>query len=219
MILQLSAALEKLELDLRDSQKQQILAYINLLYKWNAAYNLSAIKDPAQMLIKHVFDCLSVVQPIYTQLSHNLSTTKQAILDVGSGAGLPGVVLAICLPDVEVTMLDAVQKKMTFVRQVIGELKLENAQAHGARIQDWKIKYPIITARAWTALGDIPELAGHCLEEKGVIAAMKGPRLPQEAESLPKGWFVQAVLDLQVPQLNEARTLALIMRDPVSVTS
>lgn len=219
MILQLSAALEKLELNLCDLQKAQILAYVKLLHKWNTAYNLSAIKDPEQMLVKHVFDCLSVVRPIYTQLTHNLSTAKQSVLDVGSGAGLPGIILAICLPDVEVTMLDAVQKKMTFVRQVIGELKLSNAQAHGARIQDWKIKYPIITARAWTALGDIPTLAGHCLDEKGVIAAMKGPRLQQEAETLPKGWFVQTILDLHVPELDEARTLALIVRDQEKLTS
>jgi 16S rRNA (guanine527-N7)-methyltransferase len=212
MLLQLDSALAKLNLILSDLQKSRILAYLALLHKWNAAYNLSAIKDPEQILVKHMFDCLAVVNPIHAQLINNLSTAKHAVLDVGSGAGLPGVILAICLPDVEVTMLDAVQKKMTFVRQVIGELKLSNAQAHGTRIQDWKIKYPVITARAWTALSDIPTLAGHCLEEGGIIAAMKGPRLGEEAQALQGGWVVQSVLNIQVPRLDDARTLAFIAR-------
>lgn len=210
---QLAFALNALNLDLSDKQTKQILQYLALLHKWNAAYNLSAIKDLQQMLIKHVFDCLTVVRPIYTQLTHNLSTEPSAVLDVGSGAGLPGVVLAICLPDVEVTMVDAVQKKMTFVRQVIGELKLNNAQAHATRIQDWSKQYPLVTARAWTALADIPALAGHCVVAGGVIAAMKGPRLTQEAQTLPQGWRVSEVLDLVVPQLAEARTLAFIKRN------
>lgn len=210
---QLARAVTDLGLILSKSQHQQIIQYLALLHKWNAAYNLSAIKNPEQMLVKHVFDCLAVVNPICAQLNHSLSTNPPSILDVGSGAGLPGIVLAICRPDVQVTMVDAVQKKMIFVRQVIAELQLNNAQAHGTRIQDWTRTYPIITARAWTALSDIPVLAGHCLAKEGVIAAMKGPRLSQEAQSLPQGWRINEVLDIHVPELDEARTLAFLARE------
>jgi 16S rRNA (guanine527-N7)-methyltransferase len=208
----LAQALAALGLVLSDAQQKQIIQYLALLHKWNAAYNLSAIKTPEQMLVKHVFDCLAVVDPICAQLKHSLSTAAPSLLDVGSGAGLPGVVLAICRPDIQITMVDAVQKKMVFVRQVIAELNLRNAQAHGVRIQDWTATYPLITARAWTALADIPLLAGHCLEKEGVFAAMKGPRLSLEAQTLPVGWQIKQVLDIQVPQLNEARTLAFISK-------
>ena len=212
MLTQLNEALALLHIALTDSQKKSLLDYLVLFAKWNAAYNLSAIKDPQQMLVKHLFDCLSVVKPIHAQLTHSLSTHGQNILDVGSGGGLPGLVLAICLPHVNVTMLDAVQKKMTFVRQVVAELGLANAQAHAVRIQDWQGEYPLITARAWTALADIPTLAGHCLAPGGSIAAMKGPRLGLESQTLPEGWRINSVQDLVVPQLHEARTLAFLVR-------
>lgn len=212
MLNQLNQALDTLGLPLDENQKTQLLAYLALLAKWNQAYNLSAIKDPQLMLVKHLFDCLAVVQPIHAQLTHNLSLSTHSLLDVGSGGGLPGIVLAICLPDVQVTMLDAVQKKMTFVRQAIAQLGLANAQAHAVRIQDWQQQYPLITARAWTALADIAQLAGHCLASGGTIVAMKGPRLTLESQTLPSGWRMTQVADVSVPQLNEARTLAYIQR-------
>jgi 16S rRNA (guanine527-N7)-methyltransferase len=109
-------------------------------------------------------------------------------------------------------MLDAVQKKISFVRQAIGTLALSNAQAHGIRIQDWQQTHSIITARAWTALADIPTLTGHCIAPNGRIVAMKGPRLAAEAETLPDGWCIERVLDIIVPQLTETRCLAMIKR-------
>jgi 16S rRNA (guanine527-N7)-methyltransferase len=218
LIGKIEAAASILELKLLSQQAQQLADYLTLLQKWNAAYNLSAIKEPEQLLVKHVFDCLAVVQPIHAQLTHSLSTMASretiapSILDVGSGAGLPGIVLAICLPQVQITMVDAVQKKMTFVRQAIGQLQLTNAQAHGTRIQDWQLTYPLVTARAWTALADIPALAGHCVAQGGSIAAMKGPRLAQEALGLTADWQLDRVEDIAVPQLNEPRTLAFLSR-------
>jgi 16S rRNA (guanine527-N7)-methyltransferase len=205
-----SAAL--LGLPLSAEQTQQLVDYLLLLHKWNAAYNLSALKALDDMLVKHLFDCLAVVRPIAALLTN---AEKPTILDVGTGAGLPGVVLAVCLPQVQVTMLDAVQKKVTFVRQAIGALRLHNAAAHGTRVQDWQQTHGVITARAWTALGDIPRLTAHCVAANGCIAAMKGPRLEVEAQALPTDWQLSQVTDIEVPLLSEARCLAVLRRKTV----
>jgi 16S rRNA (guanine527-N7)-methyltransferase len=205
----ISNAAKVLGLSLSDAQTQALTNYLALLHKWNAAYNLSALKSIDDMLVKHVFDCLAVVQPIAQRIA---AYEAKTLLDVGTGAGLPGIVLAVCLPQVQVTMLDAVQKKITFVRQAIGTLGLTNAQAHGIRIQDWQQSHSMITARAWTALADIPTLTGHSLAYGGCIAAMKGPRLAAEAETLPSDWLMTEVLEITVPQLLEARSLAILHR-------
>jgi 16S rRNA (guanine527-N7)-methyltransferase len=209
MLERLSNASHTLGLMLNDAQIQALGNYLALLHKWNTAYNLSALKSLDDMLVKHVFDCMAVVQPI----AHRMAPYEhKTILDVGTGAGLPGIVLAVCLPQVQVTMLDAVQKKIIFVRQAIGALGLTNAQAHGTRIQDWQQQHSMITARAWTALADIPTLTSHCLAQGGCIAAMKGPRLATEAESLPGDWTMSEVLEITVPELPEARSLAILHR-------
>lgn len=208
----IAQAAQTLGLSLGDAQTLALANYLALLHKWNAAYNLSAFKSIDDMLVKHVFDCLAVVQPIAQRIA---AYEAKTILDVGTGAGLPGIVLAVCLPQVQVTMLDAVQKKITFVRQAIGTLGLANAQAHGIRIQDWQQSHSMVTARAWTALADIPTLTGHCLAPGGCIAAMKGPRLATEAETLPSEWMVSEVLEISVPQLMDPRSLAILHRKTV----
>ncbi len=202
-------AANALGLSLNAAQTQALANYLALLHKWNAAYNLSALKTIDDMLIKHVFDCMAVVLPIADRIA---VYEEKTILDVGTGAGLPGIVLAVCLPHVQVTMLDAVQKKITFVRQAIGTLGLSNAQAHGIRIQDWQHSHSMVTARAWTTLADIPTLTAHSLAHGGCIAAMKGPRLATEAEALPSDWTMTEVLEIAVPQLREARSLAILQR-------
>jgi 16S rRNA (guanine527-N7)-methyltransferase len=213
MMNEITVAAHTLGLNLTTEQIQALEEYLLLLHKWNAAYNLSALKKLPDMLVKHLFDCLAVVQPITQRLSL-YPNNAHTILDVGTGAGLPGIVLAICLPQVHVTMLDAVQKKIMFVRQAIGALQLSNAQAQGVRIQDWQGSYSLVTARAWTALADIPLLTAHCVAENGCIAAMKGPRLAVEAEALPAAWRIECVLEVVVPCLNEARSLAFLQRTP-----
>lgn len=205
----IAVAAQTLGLDLIPKQTAALANYLALLHKWNAAYNLSALKSIDDMLIKHVFDCLAVVPPIALRIA---PYAQHSILDVGTGAGLPGVVLAICLPQAHITMLDAVQKKITFVRQAIGNLGLSNAQAHGTRIQDWTHTHSMVTARAWTALADIPLLAQHAVAQGGCIAALKGPRLAAEAQTLPSGWHMSEVLDIAVPRLAEARSLAILRR-------
>jgi 16S rRNA (guanine527-N7)-methyltransferase len=206
---QIARAATALGLNLNDMQTQALANYLALLHKWNAAYNLSALKSIDDMLVKHLFDCLAVVQPIAQRIADYKTKT---ILDVGTGAGLPGIVLAVCLPQAQITMLDAVQKKIIFVRQAIGTLGLTNAQAHGTRIQDWQQTHSMITARAWTALADIPTLTAHCLARGGCIAAMKGPRLSAEAETLPSDWVMTEVLEIAVPQLEDPRSLAILHR-------
>ncbi|MEY3996267.1 MAG: rRNA ((527)-N(7))-methyltransferase RsmG [Pseudomonadota bacterium] len=207
----ITAAAAELNLDLDSTQIHALTEYALLLHKWNAAYNLSAFKTLSDIVIKHIFDCMAVVQPITERLSlYPLSQRK--MLDVGTGAGLPGIVLAICVPNIEITMLDAVQKKILFIKQAIGTLRLYNAQAHGVRIQDWQGIYSVITARAWTALADIALLTEHCIQDNGCIAAMKGPRLLLEAENLPNNWQIKAIHTMTVPHLNEARSLAFLER-------
>lgn len=205
----IQSACQTLGLVLSDTQTQQLVDYAALLHKWNAAYNLSAFKDPQDILVKHVFDCLAVVQPIAACLAEYEDKT---ILDVGTGAGLPGIVLAVCLPEVQVTMLDAVQKKIIFVRQAIGALRLTNATAHGVRIQEWAQQHSVVTARAWTALADIPTLTAHSVIAGGKIIAMKGPRLELEAQLLPSAWCIDRVVDIAVPRLADARCLAVLKR-------
>jgi 16S rRNA (guanine527-N7)-methyltransferase len=205
----ISVAAHAVGLSLNPAQIQALADYAALLHKWNAAYNLSALKQMPDILVKHLYDCLAIVPPIAAQLAQHAEPT---VLDVGTGAGLPGIVLAICLPQVQVTMLDAIQKKITFVKQAIGTLRLTNAQAHSVRIQDWQGSYSLVTARAWTALADIPTLTAHCVASTGCIAAMKGPRLAAEAELLPPSWYIHRVLDIAVPQLNEPRSLAFLER-------
>jgi 16S rRNA (guanine527-N7)-methyltransferase len=207
---QINTAATTLGLALSTPQIQQLSDYLLLLHKWNAAYNLSALKTIDDMLVKHVFDCLAVVRPIAQVLE---GYDEKNVLDVGTGAGLPGLVLAICVPEAQITMLDAVQKKITFVRQVIGTLGLHNAAAHGTRVQDWSQQHSIVAARAWTALGDIPKLTAACVATGGRIVAMKGPRLELEAQALPNGWGIEKVLDITVPQLLESRCLAILKRE------
>jgi 16S rRNA (guanine527-N7)-methyltransferase len=208
----IAAVADELGLAINDAQSLALSQYLGLLHKWSAAYNLSALKSIDDMLVKHVFDCLAVVKPILQCFE---AYEQRTILDVGTGAGLPGIVLAVCMPNAQVTMLDAVQKKITFVRQAIGTLGLRNAQAHGARIQDWRGSHSIVTARAWTALGDIPTLTEHCIPAGGCIVAMKGPRLALEAEALPPHWHITQVIDITVPQLPDPRSLAFLHRKTV----
>ena len=200
---------ETLGLNLSALQCKQLVDYIKLLQKWNTAYNLSAIKDESGILVKHVFDCLAIVKPVQNLLSAQ-PVAQRSILDVGTGAGLPGLILAICLPDVQVTLLDAIQKKITFIQHCIGQLKLTNTNASATRIQDWRGQYSVITARAWTSLGDIPSLCTHVVMPQGCIAAMKGPRASLEAQNLPTGWAIEHALELTVPDLNEPRSLVIL---------
>lgn len=205
----LKQACQALELNPSDKQQTQLLEYLSQLLKWNKTYNLTAIRDAEQALIQHIFDSLSVV-PILNKLRMAQEEKGIKVLDVGSGAGLPGVVIAIMMTNAKVTCVDTVEKKMSFVRQMISVLKLENLQAVHARVENMvSEKYDVVTSRAFASLKDFANLAGHHVDEKGYLLAMKGKEPTEEIEDLLKetNWKVQSIQSLLVPQLNAQRCL------------
>jgi 16S rRNA (guanine527-N7)-methyltransferase len=188
--------------DLPDGAEEKLLAYLALLVKWNAAYNLTAVRDPAEMVVKHLLDSLSI-------LPHVRGGT---LIDVGTGAGLPGMVLAIVRPDLRVTMLDSNGKKVRFLRQVIAELKVGNAQAVQSRVEEHAARYDMVTSRAFATLADMLQWSGQLAGEGGEFLAMKGQRPEAEIAALPAGYAVKEVLPLAVPFLGEERHLVRIVR-------
>ena len=179
--------------------------YLSLLAKWNAAYNLTAVRDPAQMRAQHLADCLAVVEPLRRQLG-NLSPAR--VLDVGSGGGLPGAVLAIAEPAWQVTCVDAVGKKVAFIRQVAGELALPNLHAEHARVETLQTApFDVITARAFASLAAFTGLTRALLAPAGVWMAMKGKRPDDELAALPPGVSAFHVEPLTVPGLTAERCL------------
>ena len=179
--------------------------YLALLAKWNAAYNLTAVRDPAQMRVQHLADCLAVVAPLRRHLGQR---ALARILDVGSGGGLPGVVLAAAEPAWDVTCVDAVGKKAAFIRQVAGELALPNLHAAHARVEALQAPpFDVITARAFAALPDFVRLTRPLLAPDGVWLAMKGKRPDDEIAALPDDVEVFHVEPLIVPGLEADRCL------------
>jgi 16S rRNA (guanine527-N7)-methyltransferase len=179
--------------------------YLDLLVKWNAAYNLTAVRDRTQMRAQHLADCLAVVAPLRRELG---GTTAARILDVGSGGGLPGVVLAIAESGWDVTCVDAVGKKAAFVRQVAGELALPNLHAEHTRVEKLDaVPFDVIIARAFAPLADFTRLTRRILASRGRWMAMKGKRPNDEITSLPLDVTVFHVEPLEVPGLAAERCL------------
>jgi 16S rRNA (guanine527-N7)-methyltransferase len=189
-----------LRLDLSDAQIAQLMDYLALLSKWNAVYNLTAVRDPAQMVTQHLLDSLAVV-PAFAD-AHN-------ILDVGAGGGLPGMVLAIARPDMRVSMIDTVHKKTAFLTQAKAELGLKNVTVHTARVEQLQVaeKFDVITSRAFAELADFVTWSGHLLSGGGRFIAMKGVMPQEEIARLPAGWKVTEVRPLHVPGLEAERHL------------
>jgi 16S rRNA (guanine527-N7)-methyltransferase len=184
-----------------DARLEQFLA---LLARWNAAYNLTAVRDPAQMRTQHLADCLAVLPP----LQRHLGARAARILDVGSGGGLPGVVLAAAGPAWDVTCVDAVGKKAAFVRQAASELALPNLHAEHARVETLRaLPFDVITARAFAALPDFVHLTRPLLAPGGVWLAMKGKRPVDEIAALPDDVEAFHVEPLAVPGLDADRCL------------
>jgi 16S rRNA (guanine527-N7)-methyltransferase len=203
-----------LTLRVNTHQQQQLLDYLNELLKWNKTYNLTAIRDPQQALIHHVFDSLSIVGPIQSYLADQ-GVKQPTILDVGSGAGLPGVVLAVMLPAAKITCVDAVEKKTSFIRQAASVLKLDNLSATHARVEQLNLnKYDVVTSRAFASLEDFVTLAGDQALPTGVLLAMKGKRPDDEIQQMHNRtqWNVTKTDQIAVPQLNAERCLLWIKR-------
>ena len=218
----LDEALAQLQLEPDAGQRRQLLAHLALLAKWNAVYNLTALRDPDQMLTQHLFDCLAVLPVLRdpARAGRDHLADGAVVLDVGSGGGLPGVVLAICAPGVQVHCVDAVAKKAAFVRQVRAELGLTNLFAHHARVETLRVRHageagalPPVTlaiSRAFASLADFVRLTQGLLAPDGVWAAMKKAMPEDELRALPAGVQLLAAITLGVPQLDARRHLLLL---------
>ena len=204
----------ELQLEVPAATLDRLLAYLSLLQRWNATYNLTAVRDPAEMLTQHLADCLAVVGPLRRQLG---AGSQRRLLDVGSGGGLPGVVLAAMEPGWSVTCVDAVGKKVAFIRQAAAELSLRNLVGEHVRIEALKAQpCDLITSRAFSSLADFVAPTRRLLAPGGVWAAMKGKTPDAELAALPPGISVFHVEPLIVPGLHAERCLVW-MRDAASL--
>lgn len=199
---------QQLGLNLDVRQQEQLLHYLELMQKWNKVYNLTAVRNPEEMLRLHLLDCLAVVQPFQAAM-HQLQELglPATVLDVGAGGGLPGIVLAVCCPQVHIQCVDAVAKKMAFVRQAGVELKLTNLLATHARVESLHQPYSLITSRAFASLEDFVQLTHKLLQPQGVWMAMKGKHPQDEMQALPSGARVFHVEQLQVPGVDAERCI------------
>lgn len=188
-------------LSLSDAQAAKLLAYGDLILKWNKVYNLTALRDPAQVLSHHLLDSLSIIAPLQRQCPQ-----ATRLLDVGSGAGLPGAVIAIMRPELSVSCVDAVAKKAAFIRQVSAELSLPKLNGMHARVETLGGSYDVISSRAFASLADFFSGSRHLLAPEGVWMAMKG-KVPVEelAQLPPDAAEVFHVEQLQVPGLDAER--------------
>ncbi len=200
--------LNVLGLDLRDAQVQLLLDYVVLLAKWGRVYNLTARLEPTDMLTHHLLDSLAIVKPLRRQCPDG----RLRVLDVGAGAGLPGVVLAICCPDWRVDCVDAVAKKAAFVQQVAVSLRLPNLRGRHSRVEQLTERYPLVTSRAFASLADFTQWSTQALAEGGVWVAMKGKYPADEIAQLAPPVRVFHVEPLVVPGLDAERCLVWLQR-------
>jgi 16S rRNA (guanine527-N7)-methyltransferase len=199
----LRSGAQALGLALSDVQIQHLLDYAALIQKWNKVYNLTALRDPADMLTHHLLDSLTAVAP----LSRHTQGQPERVLDVGSGGGLPGVVLAICMPELKVTCVDTVAKKAAFVQQVAVSLRLPNLRGLHARVESLTDPYQVICSRAFASLPDFVTWSRSALAEGGVWMAMKGKHPQGEIDALPADVQVFHVEPLSVPGLDVERCM------------
>lgn len=193
----LAQSTEQLSLTLSATQQRQLLLYLDQLLLWNKAYNLTAITDPVDALIKHVIDCLAIITHL----------PAGDLLDIGTGAGLPAVIIAICQPERHCTALDSNQKKIRFIRQISSQLGLSNVQPIAARIEAHEAQYQVVTSRAFASLTDFVSVAQPQLAEQGYLCAMKG-KAPSadELSALKPAWQIKTI-KLAVPRLEDSRHL------------
>ncbi len=207
MLNKLSRLLADAGISLTDHQKTLLVAYVDMLHKWNKAYNLTSVRDPNEMLVRHILD--SIVVAPYLQ--------GQRFIDVGTGPGLPGIPLAIVLPDAHFTLLDSLGKRVRFLRQVQHELKLENITPVQSRAEAYPSEPPFdgVISRAFASLNDMVSWCHHLPGEKGRFYALKGQLPGDEIASLPDNFSVESVEKLRVPQLEGERHLVIIKSNKV----
>ena len=196
----LAAGQTALEIALPEAAQLKLLAFRDLLLKWNRTYNLTAMSDPQQAISHHLLDALAILPHV----------GAGPLLDVGSGGGLPGIPLAIARPDLSVTLVDTVQKKAAFLQQVAIELELKSVAVHHARVEEMRGQYAQISSRAFAELARFVSLTRHLLAPGGRWLAMKGTRPDDELKALPAGSEVEAIIPLVVPGLDAERHLIIL---------
>ena len=208
----LDAGLDELGLPLSAAQRTALIDYVALLAKWNATYNLTAIREPARMVTHHLLDSLAAVPVIDAMTADRAPVT---LLDIGSGAGLPGIPIAVARPSWRITMLEPVHKKSAFITQAIAELKLENAQALAVRAEHHRggSAATLAISRAFADLASFAHVAMRHVAADGALLAMKGVHPDEELRELPPEFTVERTLALQVPGIDAARHLVVIKRD------
>ena len=218
--LDLARGIDALGLRVTEAQQHQLLSYMDLIQKWNKVYNLTALRGPQEILTHHVLDSLSVIPPLLRHIEQNKSSEQQTVslLDVGSGGGLPGVVIAICCPFVRVTCVDTVSKKAAFIQQAAASLRLPNLQGVHARVESLSGPFDLICSRAFASLPDFVSWSLGALAHDGVWMAMKGKTPEDEMAALPSSAEVFHVEQLKVPGL-EADRCVVWMKKSASLSA
>lgn len=198
----LAAGIAALGLDVSDSQQALLVRYVELLHKWNQAFNLTAVRDPADMVVRHLLDSLSVLPHV----------REAALLDVGTGPGIPGIPLAICLPEQALTLMDSNGKKTRFVTQAAAELGLPNVTVVQSRVEQYRMSSPQVISRAFASLPDMVRMTAHLLAPGGRLLAMKAAPTDLEVAGLRAAWNIEHI-PLTVPMLDEPRQLIILSRD------
>lgn len=202
---QLAQGVLELGFTLPAGAQQRLLEYLALLQKWNRVYNLTAVREAPRMVSQHLLDCLAAAPHV----------AAATLLDVGSGAGLPGIPLALALPDSRVTLLDSNHKKAAFLTQAVMELKLVNAEVVCERAETWNpsTTFQVVISRAFSDLAEFVAVAGRHAAAGGRLVAMKGVHPYEEIAQLPPGWEVRQVTPLAVPGLRARRHLVTLVRN------
>ena len=202
MLNKLSRLLDAAGISLTDHQKNQLVAYVDMLHKWNKAYNLTSVRDPNEMLIRHILDSVVVAPHL----------VGSRFIDVGTGPGLPGIPLSIVLPDAHFTLLDSLGKRIRFLRQVQHELGLTNITPVQSRVEDFPAEPPFdgVISRAFASLNDMVSWCHHLPGQGGRFYALKGQLPDDEIGQLPAEFAVDSVIKLRVPQLDGERHLVMI---------
>ena len=200
----LQSGLKEMGLDLSGGQQDKLLAYVEMLKKWNKTYNLTALRDESQIISHHLLDSLTL--PPYLE-------GTQTMLDVGSGGGQPGIPAAVCRPDLQITLLDANTKKTSFLQQAAIELELKNVRVVSGRVEAVQgLRADVITSRAFAELADFVNWTAHLLQDGGCWAAMKGVYPAAEIDRLPDSVCVERVDKIRVPQLNAERHMVILRK-------
>ncbi|WP_088329295.1 16S rRNA (guanine(527)-N(7))-methyltransferase RsmG [Lacimicrobium sp. SS2-24] len=202
---QLSELLAQTELSISEMQRQQLVALVALIHKWNKAYNLTSVRDPQEMLIRHILDSVVVAPHI----------RGKRFIDVGTGPGLPGLPLAIIMPEQEFVLLDSLGKRIRFIKQAVFELGLTNVTAVQSRVEKYQPDVPFdgVLSRAFASIKDMLHWCQHLVDSQGTFLALKGQLPAEEIEHVPQGFVISETLRLEVPGLEAERHLIKMMKN------